>query len=71
MLVPLIVVPAAKVPGHDWPAEITHVAVDGNRRQAAAAAAGVLLPCVVRADLASWEPTPPRSPPPHPPTSAP
>ena len=57
MLVPLIVVPACKVPGHDWPAEITHVAVDGNRRQAAAAAAGVVLPCVVRADLATAKAT--------------
>jgi len=56
VLVPLIVVPAAKVPGHDWPAQITHVAVDGNRRQAAAAA-GVLLPCVVRADLATAKAT--------------
>ena len=57
VLVPLIVVPAAKVPGHDWPAQITHVAIDGNRRQAAAAAAGVLLPCVVRADLATAKAT--------------
>jgi len=55
VLVPLIVVPAAKVPGHDWPAQITHVAIDGNRRQAAAA--GVLLPCVVRADLATAKAT--------------
>ncbi len=52
VLVPLIVVPIAAVPGdHGWPAGITHVAVDGNRRQAAAHAAGLPLPCVVRPDL--------------------
>lgn len=57
VLVPLIVVLVAEVPGHDWPEPITHVAVDGNRRQAAAAAAGVFLPCVVRADLATAKAT--------------
>ena len=36
---------------------MTHVAVDGNRRQAAAAAAGLSLPCIVRADLASAKAT--------------
>ena len=52
VLVPLIVVPVAAVPGeHDWPAGTTHVAVDGNRRQLAAQAAGLPLPCVVRPDL--------------------
>ena len=57
VLVPLIVVPVALVPGHDWSETVTHVAVDGNRRQAAAAAAGVSLPCIVRADLASAKAT--------------
>ena len=57
VLVPLIVVPVALVPGHDWPEAVTHVAVDGNRRQAAAAAAGLLLPCIVRADLATAKAT--------------
>ena len=57
VLVPLIVVPVALVPGHDWPEAVTHVAVDGNRRQAAAAAAGLLLPCIVRADLAAAKAT--------------
>ena len=53
VLVPLIVVPVALLPDHDWPDTVTHVAVDGNRRQAAAAAAGLSLPCIVRADLAT------------------
>lgn len=57
VLVPLIVVPVALVPGHDWPQTVTHVAVDGNRRQAAAAAAGLSLPCIVRADLATAKAT--------------
>jgi len=57
VLVPLIVVPVALVPGHDWPDTVTHVAVDGNRRQAAAAAAGLSLPCIVRADLAAAKAT--------------
>ena len=53
VLVPLIVVPVELVPGHEFDPEITHVAVDGNRRQAAARAAGLPLPCLVRPDLAS------------------
>ncbi len=57
VLVPLIVVPVALVPGYDWPDTVTHVAVDGNRRQAAAAAAGLFLPCIVRADLATAKAT--------------
>jgi len=57
VLVPLIVVPVALVPGYDWPDTVTHVAVDGNRRQAAAAAAGLRLPCIVRADLAAAKAT--------------
>jgi len=57
VLVPLIVVPVALVPGYDWPETVTHVAVDGNRRQAAAAAAGLPLPCLVRADLATAKAT--------------
>ena len=57
VLVPLIVVPVALVPGHDFPPEVTHVAVDGNRRQAAARAAGLPLPCIVRADLAAAKET--------------
>ncbi len=57
VLVPLIVVPVALVPGRDWPDTVTHVAVDGNRRQAAAAAAGLFLPCIVRADLAAAKAT--------------
>jgi len=57
VLVPLIVVPVALVPGHYWPETVTHVAVDGNRRQAAAAAAGLSLPCIVRADLATAKAT--------------
>ena len=52
ILVPLIVVPADQVDG-DWPAEITHITIDGNRRLLAAAQAGVDLPCVVRPDLAA------------------
>ena len=53
VLVPLIVVRAEQVAGnYDWPAGITHVAVDGNRRQAAAAQVGALLPCLVRPDVA-------------------
>ena len=57
VLVPLIVVPVQKVPGHQFGPEVTHVAVDGNRRQAAAAAAGVPLRCEVRADLSSAKAT--------------
>lgn len=52
VLVPLIVVPAAAVDG-EWPADVTHVAVDGNRRQLAALQVGVDLPCIVRDDLAA------------------
>lgn len=53
VLVPLIVVPVEQVTGdHDWPAGTTHVAVDGNRRQAAAAQVGAPLPCLVRPDVA-------------------
>ena len=53
VLVPLIVVPVEQVAGeHEWPAGITHVAVDGNRRQAAAAKVGAPLPCLVRPDVA-------------------
>ena len=57
ILVPLIVVPVAQVPGHEFGPEVTHVAVDGNRRQAAAAAAGLPLRCEVRADLSSAKAT--------------
>ena len=53
VLVPLIVVPVELVPGHEFDPGITHVAVDGNRRQAAARAAGLPLPCLVRPDLAT------------------
>ena len=53
VLVPLIVVPVELVTGHQFEPGITHVAVDGNRRQAAAGAAGLPLPCLVRPDLAS------------------
>lgn len=53
VLVPLIVVPVELVTGHQFETGITHVAVDGNRRQAAARAAGLPLPCLVRPDLAS------------------
>ena len=53
VLVPLIVVPVQAVPDHDFDLAVTHVAVDGNRRQAAARAAGLPLPCIVRPDLAS------------------
>ena len=52
VLVPLIVVPVDLVTGHQFDPGITHVAVDGNRRQAAARAAGLPLPCLVRPDLA-------------------
>ena len=52
VLVPLIVVPVGLVTGHEFPPGITHVAVDGNRRQDAARAAGLPLPCLVRPDLA-------------------
>jgi ParB-like chromosome segregation protein Spo0J len=51
VLVPLIVVPVHAVPDHDFGPGVTHVAVDGNRRQAAARAAGLPLPCIVRPDL--------------------
>ncbi len=54
---PLIVLPVALVPSYDWSDTVTHVAVDGNRRQAAAAAAGLSLPCIVRADLATAKAT--------------
>ena len=47
VLVPLIVVPAHTAPG-GWPDTVTHVAVNGNRRVAAAARAGVDVPCLVR-----------------------
>ena len=47
VLVPLIVVPAHTIDG-DWPTEVTHLAVDGNRRAAAAAQVGADLPCMVR-----------------------
>ena len=57
ILVPLIVVPVAQVPGHEFGPEVTHVAVDGNRRQAAATAAGLPVRCEVRADLASAKAT--------------
>lgn len=57
ILVPLIVVPVALVPGHDFDPGVTHVAVDGNRRQAAARAAGLPVPCIVRADLAAAKDT--------------
>ena len=58
VLVPVIVVPVASVPGeHQWPAGTSHVAVDGNRRPAAARAAGLPLPCIVRPDLASAQAT--------------
>ena len=53
VLVPLIVVPVRAVPDHDFDPAVTHVAVDGSRRQAAARAAGLPLPCIVRPDLAS------------------
>lgn len=53
VLVPLIVVPVQAVPGYEFGPAVTHVAVDGNRRQAAARAAGLPLPCIVRPDLAS------------------
>lgn len=53
VLVPLIVVPVAAVPGHEFDAGITHVAVDGNRRQLAARQAGLPVPCIVRPDLDS------------------
>lgn len=56
VLVPLIVVPAGQVPG-DWPETVTHVAVDGNRRQAAAAQAGSTLPCLIRPDVADAQAT--------------
>lgn len=56
ILVPLIVVPVDQVPG-DWPAAITHVAVDGNRRAAAAAKSGTVLPCLVRPDVADAQAT--------------
>lgn len=52
VLVPLIVVPVDAIAG-DWADGITHVAVDGNRRQLAAAQVGVDLPCIVRDDLIS------------------
>ena len=51
VLVPLIVVPVAAVPDHDFEPQVTHVAVDGNRRQRAARQAGLPLPCIVRPDL--------------------
>ena len=47
VLVPLIVVPAHTIDG-DWPTDVTHIAVDGNRRAAAAAQVGADLPCLVR-----------------------
>ncbi|VTU41375.1 plasmid partitioning protein (plasmid) [Variovorax sp. PBS-H4] len=49
---PVLVVPVAQVKGHGFPDTITHVAVDGNRRQVAAARAGLPLRCEVRDDLA-------------------
>lgn len=57
VLVPLIMVPVELVPGHDFDPAVTHVAVDGNRRQAAAEAAGLPLPCLVRSDLAAAKET--------------
>ena len=48
VLVPLIVVPVGAVPQHEFDPGVTHVAVDGSRRQAAARAAGLPLPCIVR-----------------------
>lgn len=53
VLVPLIVVPVGAVPLHTFNPQVTHVAVDGSRRQAAARAAGLPLPCIVRSDLAT------------------
>ena len=53
VLVPLIVVPVGAVPRHEFDPGVTHVAVDGSRRQAAARAAGLPLPCIVRPDLAT------------------
>ncbi|MGI8416704.1 MAG: ParB/RepB/Spo0J family partition protein [Nakamurella sp.] len=56
VLVPLIVVPVGQVPGQ-WPKKVTHVAVDGNRRQAAAAKTGAVLPCLVRPGVAEAQAT--------------
>lgn len=51
VLVPLIVVPVDAVPDHEFEPHVTHVAVDGNRRQLAARQAGLPVPCLVRPDL--------------------
>ena len=50
---PLLVAPVALINGYEFPAEITHVAIDGNRRVAAARQLGddIALPCIVRDDL--------------------
>lgn len=53
VLVPLIVVPVGAVPQNEFNPQVTHVAVDGSRRQAAARAAGMPVPCIVRPDLAT------------------
>jgi len=52
VLVPLIVIPVASVEG-TFNEQVTHIAVDGNRRQLAAAQIGADLPCLVRPDLAA------------------
>ncbi len=52
ILVPLIVVPVDAIAG-EWDTGVTHVAVDGNRRQRAAEQVGADLPCVVRDDIAT------------------
>lgn len=57
IVVPVLVVPVAKVTGHEFDPAVTHVAVDGNRRQVAAARAGLPLRCEVRDDLADAKAT--------------
>lgn len=52
ILAPLIVVPVDAIAG-EWGDGVTHVAVDGNRRQRAAEQVGADLPCIVHNDITS------------------
>ena len=57
VVVPLIVVPVDAIEG-DWPVTVTHIAIDGNRRVAAAdRIAGASLPCLVRDSVTSAQET--------------
>jgi len=57
IVVPVLVVPVEAVTDREFDPAVTHVAVDGNRRQLAAARAGLPLRCEVRPDLSDAKAT--------------